>query len=259
MAFRDDTEAARARADALERENRELRQRLAEGRSEPARVQRSPRRAAWLLIAAGIAVLVLGALLAGVLRLPPNVVLVATVVLAAMLTGLGLATRQVHIAGPNELLVILGRRRVLPDGQVVGYRVVHGGSVLVLPVLERVERLSLEPIALTLELGHLRTSDLSLLGLQLGAAVKISAGPSLRDLAIERFLGQDRAEIGRVARELLERAVSSFVAGHTLDELRGAPDGVTEATIAERVGEELGKLGLMLDRLRLERVQAERG
>src|SRR5580692_10964118 len=57
------------------------------------------------------------------------------------------ASRYVKV-GPNEVLIISGRRRkvVDPDGNVreVGFRVVKGGGRFVWPVYEKVDKLSLE-------------------------------------------------------------------------------------------------------------------
>lgn len=54
--------------------------------------------------------------------------------------------------GPNEVLVISGRRRTLvdPSGErkTVGYRLVKGGGTFVLPIKEHVQRLSLELMTL---------------------------------------------------------------------------------------------------------------
>lgn len=39
---------------------------------------------------------------------------------------------------PNELVVITGRHRVTGDGRKVGYRLLHGGRTLRIPIVERV-------------------------------------------------------------------------------------------------------------------------
>ena len=46
--------------------------------------------------------------------------------------------------GPNQVLVISGRRYRLPSGDTVGFRIVKGGGTFVWPVLEKVDFLSLE-------------------------------------------------------------------------------------------------------------------
>lgn len=43
---------------------------------------------------------------------------------------------------PNEMVIITGRRRATKDGREVGYRVLHGGRTLRIPIIERVSRLT---------------------------------------------------------------------------------------------------------------------
>ena len=64
-------------------------------------------------------------------------------------------------AGPNEVLIISGRKRKVidPDGRkrVVGYRLVRGGA-FVWPILERVQRLSLELLTIEVQTADAYTA-----------------------------------------------------------------------------------------------------
>src|SRR6266568_2070891 len=53
------------------------------------------------------------------------------------------ASRYVKV-GPNQVLIVSGRQRQLPDGTRVGFRLVKGGGTFVFPVVEKVDVLSLE-------------------------------------------------------------------------------------------------------------------
>ncbi|MHC4820484.1 MAG: flotillin family protein, partial [Planctomycetota bacterium] len=46
--------------------------------------------------------------------------------------------------GPNQVLVISGMKRKVETGERIGFRIVRGGGTFVLPVLEKVDFLSLE-------------------------------------------------------------------------------------------------------------------
>ncbi|MEM9537740.1 MAG: flotillin family protein, partial [Cyanobacteria bacterium P01_E01_bin.45] len=46
-----------------------------------------------------------------------------------------------RICNPNEILIVSGRKYRTPGGQTVGYRVVFGGRVITIPVLETVKRI----------------------------------------------------------------------------------------------------------------------
>src|SRR6266540_452749 len=75
---------------------------------------------------------------------------VALIVAGSVLAGLLIIAfivwaNQYTKVGPNEVLIISGRRtREGPDGKPVGYRIVRGGGTYVRPFGEKVQRLSLE-------------------------------------------------------------------------------------------------------------------
>jgi hypothetical protein len=73
------------------------------------------------------------------------------VVLGAIALGLvtalvAMVRSLIVICLPNEMVVITGRRRTLEDGRAVGYRVLHGGRTLRIPVIEKVSRIDLRTI-----------------------------------------------------------------------------------------------------------------
>jgi flotillin len=47
------------------------------------------------------------------------------------------------ICQPNEMVVITGRKRLTADGRRAGYRLLHGGRTIRVPIVERVARLDL--------------------------------------------------------------------------------------------------------------------
>jgi hypothetical protein len=52
--------------------------------------------------------------------------------------------------GPNQVLIVSGRKHHLPDGTSVGFRIVKGGGTFVFPIIEKLDVLSLE--VLTIEM-----------------------------------------------------------------------------------------------------------
>jgi hypothetical protein len=150
--------------------------------------------------------------------------LVASTVEAGIVLGLGglvlilvivaIIAKLVGVGNPSEMLIISGRRQ--RDG--LGYRTLIGGRTLVIPVIEKVARLSLRNMQVALEVTAQSGGGTMMPVVVNGVAnVKVSSDPSERANAIERFLSQPMQELQRVARETLEgglRAVLNF--GHTL-------------------------------------------
>ena len=64
--------------------------------------------------------------------------------------------------GPNEVLIVSGRkhRYADPDGTMRdrGFRIVKGGGTFVIPVLEKVDRLSLELLTIDVQTPEVYTS-----------------------------------------------------------------------------------------------------
>jgi flotillin len=73
------------------------------------------------------------------------VLLVSGSVLAALFATIFLIKRFLHICSPNEILIFSGRNHTTADGRTVGFRVIHGGRVFRVPILESVERMDIGP------------------------------------------------------------------------------------------------------------------
>ncbi len=161
--------------------------------------------------------------------------------------------RCLHIAGPHEILVISGRRRVLPDGRVVGFRILVGGRVLRIPFLERVDRMDATVMTVAFEVRRAYSRD--------GAPVDVSATATVKPCGaideltnfVERFLGRSREEIMRVARETLEGHVRAVIAMLTTTELNLDREKVAH-DIREAAEADFSKLGLAAETLVLREV-----
>jgi len=180
--------------------------------------------------------------------------LIAGIVLGAIVVGALLFLRQfVWVCRPNQVLVFSGRQNTLPDGTVAGYRVIHGGYVIQVPLLEQVDRLSLETIPIDLHVANAYSAGGIPLEVQAIANVKVSSDPERIGNAIERFQGRDPAEIQRVAKESLEGHLRGVLA-------RLTPEQVNEDRLlfaremVEEAGEDFAKLGLDLDTLKVQSV-----
>ena len=106
------------------------------------------------------------------LLLLPVVVLV--VVLALFIAG-WLFSRNYIKVSPNAVAVFSGRKRRLADGKVVGYRLVRGGAALRIPLLEKVEYLSLNVMTIPLEIKRAYTMKGVPVSVKAVANVKIAA------------------------------------------------------------------------------------
>ncbi|NET49983.1 MAG: flotillin family protein [Merismopedia sp. SIO2A8] len=158
-----------------------------------------------------------------------------------------------QICNPNEILILSGRKHKTKRGQSVGYRVIFGGRVVVIPILEQVERMDMTTMPVPVEVRNAYSKGGIPLHIQAIANVKVSSDPSVVGNAIERFLGHNRNEIKRVARETLEGNLRGVVADLTPEQVNEDRLKFAER-IAQDVSRDLSKLGLHLDTLKIQNV-----
>lgn len=204
----------------------------------------------------------------------------ALAVVGALSIGLGvlvllllmLVKNFLYIARPNEALIFTGRKRVR-DGVDLGPLIVLGrgsaelapefaglgkGRAWRVPILERVDRLDMTAMSIDIVVSNAYSQGNIPLRIHAIANVKISSDPRLIRNAIERFLGQTHAEIQQVARQTLEGALREVLAQMT-------PEAVNEDRLAfadnlvKSAQDDLDKLGLQLDTLKIQHVSDETG
>ena len=177
-------------------------------------------------------------------------------VIIVTLAIVGVMNACIQICDPNKILIISGRQYKRQDGQTLGYKVVYGGRAFRIPIREQVETMDLTTLPIPIEVTNAYAKGGTPLNIQAIANVKVSGDWSLVGNAIERFLGRDRAEISRVARETLEGNLRGVVATLTPEQLN--EDRLEfAARIANDVSGDLAKLGLQLDTLKIQSVSDE--
>lgn len=161
-----------------------------------------------------------------------------------------LVAKIMVVGNPSEMLVISGKR----SSETQGYRTLIGGRTLVIPIIEKVARLSLRNMQVALEVraqsGGGTMIPISVTGV---ANVKVSSDPNVRGNAIERFLDQPSVEMQRVARETLEGGLRAVIGKMTPEEIVEDRDKFV-ATVMNEVNDDFCKLGLVIDSVNIQNV-----
>ena len=161
---------------------------------------------------------------------------------------------MIRICRPNEMLVVTGSKSNQGNQGVKGYRVVaNGGCTFVKPILETARRMDVTLLPVLVEVSNAYSKGGTPLNIQAIANVKVSTDPAIRNNAIERFLGRDNKEIVQVAKENLEGNLRSVLAQLTPEQVNEDRLRFAEQ-IADDVGEDLRRLGLQLDTLKIQSV-----
>ena len=159
-----------------------------------------------------------------------------------------------RVAEPNEALIISGlREHDTPDGvgESLGFKIVTGKGVMVLPGIQQVRRLSLD-----LREAELQIDCVTHQGIPLG----------IRGVVIFK-VGDDYVSIANAARRFLdqqdqmEKRVHNVFAGHlraivgnmTVEEMIRDREKLTQLT-RESSGMEMEKLGLIVDSLQVQEI-----
>ncbi len=167
-------------------------------------------------------------------------------------------SRLLLISQPNEVIILSGRKRTLPDGTVVGYRIIKGGRALRIPFLEKASRMSLETIPIELSVSNAYSKGGIPLIIDAIANTKICSKEPEFGNAVERFLTMSEGDIHSIAKETLEGNLRGVLAALTPEEVN--EDRLKFAdTLMEEADIDLQKLGLQLDTLKITNINDESG
>jgi len=167
-------------------------------------------------------------------------------------------SRLLLICHPNEIIILSGRKRRMPDGSVVGYRIIRGGRAIRVPLIEKAARMSLETIPLDLSVYNAYSKGGIPLKVEAIANIKIDSKEPVLGNAVERFLGKKREEIHEIAKDTLEGNLRGVLATLTPEEIN--EDRLKFASsLIEEADSDLAALGLQLDTLKIQNVSDEAG
>ena len=190
------------------------------------------------------------------------IIVIAISVIAVLSIVLIIANNWLK-AEPNEALIFTGRKTRVQtkDGQTVvrGWRAIVGGAKLRIPVMERVNRISLK----TMNLADVRVEKAySKEGVPVTidavANVKISGDEGMLARAVERFLGTDGRQIQQIIKETLEGQLRDIIGVLTVEELYQKRDMFVNKVL-DQAGEELAKIGVIIDIINIQDIRDERG
>lgn len=172
---------------------------------------------------------------------------------AAVLIAFAMLSRFLYVCRPSEILIFSGRKHRLADGSEVGSRVVFGGRAWRLPIIESVQRMYMLSMPIDVQVQGAYTKVGIPLRVRAIAVVKLSSEAGVVMNAIERFLGRGIGDIQQVAKETLEGNLRGVLATLTPEEVNEDRLKFADSLAAE-VEQDLSKLGLHLDVLKIQHV-----
>lgn len=147
--------------------------------------------------------------------------------------------------GPNQVLIVSGRKVRLADGRVVGSRIVKGGGTFVFPVVEKADVLSLEVVSVEIPCVRAQAAGARAVQADCIGQIKVSGDDRSIVAAAEYFLNKNPTEIKGIVRPVLEKHLNSVVSASSIDEVIQNP-AACAVKVQASASSDLGKMGLSL-------------
>jgi flotillin len=177
--------------------------------------------------------------------------------LAMVMIGLAMATilaiyavaRRYKKVGPNQVMVISGRKYKIktPDGRVdeVGFRIRRGGGAFILPLVEKVDLLSLEIMTLDITTPEVYTKPGVPIIVDGVAQVKVGGDEQSIRTASEQFLGKTPEQIKEIALQTVEGHLRAIIGTMTVEDIYKNRDQFA-SSVQEVAVSDLANMGLLI-------------
>jgi len=151
--------------------------------------------------------------------------------------------------GPNQVLVVSGRKHSYrdPDGtvQARGFRIVKGGGTFVIPVVEKVDLLSLELLTIDVQTPEVYTSKGVPVRVDGVAQIKVKGDDISIATAAEQFLSKGVDDIKNIATQTLEGHLRAILGTMTVEDIYQNRDAFA-SKVQEVAAGDMANMGLSI-------------
>ncbi len=182
--------------------------------------------------------------------------------LLGVLAAMALFARNYIKVPPSMVAIFYGRKHTIVDEKgnraTVGFRVVRGGAALRVPLLEKVEYLSLNIMSIQLKIQRAYTKEGVPVTVEAVANVKIAGDDMSLRSASERFLGMGQEEIKGVIFQTLEGHLRAILGTLTVEEINADRSAFAQK-MTDEAAVDLKKMGVSIDILTIQQISDEQG
>ncbi|MFW6074550.1 MAG: SPFH domain-containing protein [Chloroflexota bacterium] len=192
-----------------------------------------------------------------------TVALAAIFLLLVLALLVALISRNIIKVPPNTVAILSGRKRAIVDSQTgekhsVGYRVIRGGSAFRIPILERIDFISLNVMSIPLRIEGAYNIEGVPVSVNAVANVKVGGDDYSVGNAIERFLGMTTPEIEEVVHQTMEGHLRSILGTLTVEEINTDRQAFAQRMTAESA-QDLARMGIIIDVLTIQQISDPNG
>src|SRR5213082_2336797 len=179
-----------------------------------------------------------------------GVILIAVVLIAVtLIIGIAVVLSRYTKVGPNEVLIVSGKkhRYADPDGTVKtrGFRIVKGGGTFVIPVVEKVDLLSLELLTIDVQTPEVYTSKGVPVRVDGVAQIKVKGDDISIATAAEQFLSKATEDIKNIATQTLEGHLRAILGTMTVEDIYQNRDAFA-SKVQEVAAGDMANMGLSI-------------
>lgn len=179
-------------------------------------------------------------------------------VVVLFISTLAIYASMYQKAGPNEVLIISGRKTAVAGSSEVGFRLVQGGGTLVFPILEKVDRLSLEMITLDIKTPEFYTKFGVPIQVEGVAQIKVKGDDSSIRTAAEQFLSKDIEEIQSIAYQMMSGHLRGILGTLSVEDILAGHEAFAQR-VAEVSASDLASMGLTVVSFTIREIHDSRG
>ena len=193
-----------------------------------------------------------------------DALLTVGVVLFVLLFLYVLVKARYKKSGPDEALIVYGRRKLFgkrsvnEEGFTEGFRIVHGGGTFIWPGWEDYERLSLKMLTLEINMPHVYTEQGIPINVRAVAQVKIRASTETIKRAAEAFLGVDVKDVKATIQETVAGHLRGIVGTLTIEQLYRDQKSFQEK-VRDEAHHDLAAMGFEFKSFVFQEIQDEQG
>ena len=164
-------------------------------------------------------------------------------------------------AGPNEVLIISGRgqtRQAEGRSDHLGFRLVQGGGTIVWPIIEKVDRMSLEMITLDIKTPEFYTKFGVPIQVDGVAQIKVKGDDISIRTAAEQFLSKDIEEIQTIAYQMMSGHLRGMLGTLSVEDILAGHEAFAQK-VAEVSASDLANMGLTVVSFTIRELHDSRG
>jgi len=176
---------------------------------------------------------------------------------------LGFLASRYKKVGPNQVLVISGRRHIITnpltgEKERIGFRIVKGGGAIILPVIERVDVLSLEIMTIHVQTPEVYTEQGVPVTVDGVAQIKIKGDDISIRTAAEQFLSKSSTEVKEVAHETLAGHLRAILGTMTVEDIYKDRDAFAQQ-VQEVSAVDMANMGLGIVSFTIKDIRDDQG